>query len=126
METREVAKMLKLTAQLMELHNDNPFKVKSLSNAAYKLDKTGINLENLGLPEIEKIEGIGKSIAHKIYSIQTTGTLEELSNLLALTPEGVIDMLNVKGIGPKKVSSLWKELGIESVGELLYACYENR
>lgn len=126
MHTREIAKKLKLTAQLMELHNENPFKIKSLGNAAYKLDKTGIDMENMVLEEIEKIEGVGKSIAQKIHLLQTTGELPELSHLLSITPEGVIEMMSVKGIGPKKVASIWKELGIESIGELLYACNENR
>jgi DNA polymerase (family 10) len=126
METAEIAHALKLTAQLMELHNDNPFKVKSLSNAAFKLDKTDINLSGKTLEELALIEGIGKSIAQKIIELQSTGTLKELEELVTRTPAGVIEMLGVKGIGPKKVGQLWKELGVESVGELLYACYENR
>lgn len=126
MTTEDIAHALKQTAQLMELHGDNPFKVKSLSNAAYKLDKTGIDLEGKSLEELEKIEGIGKSIAHKIIELQQTGTTKELHELLEKTPAGVVDMLGIKGVGPKKVAQLWKELGVESTGELLYACHENR
>lgn len=126
MSTEEIIKALKLTAKLMELHNENPFKVRSLSNAVFKLDKVGIELSTSPLEELEKIEGIGKSIAQKIYDLQTTGNLKELELLLSKTPVGVIDMLSIKGIGPKKVAQLWKELNIESTGELLYACYENR
>ncbi len=126
MDTYEIAKKLKLTSQLMELHNENPFKVKALANSAFKLDKTGINLEGLSLAEIEKIEGIGKSTAQKIVEIQQTGVTKELAALIEKTPVGVIDMMSIKGIGPKKVAQLWKELEVESVGELLYACHENR
>lgn len=126
MTTEEIAQQLKLTAQLMELHEENPFKVKSIANAAFKLDKTDIMLQGLSLQELEKIEGIGKSIASKINELQTTGTLKELSDMLNRTPLGVVDMLGIKGIGPKKVGQLWRELQIESVGELLYACNENR
>lgn len=126
METAEIARALKLTAQLMELHNENPFKVKLLANAAFKLDKTDIALEGRSLEEISAIDGIGKSIAQKIAELQSTGTLKELEELVGRTPAGVIGMLRIKGIGPKKVSQLWKELGIESAGELLYACNENR
>jgi DNA polymerase (family 10) len=126
METEAIARSLKLTAQLMELHNENPFKVKSLMNAAFRLDKTDVSLVGKSALELEAIEGIGKSIAGKILELQQTGTLKELDALLIQTPTGVIEMLGIKGIGPKKVAQLWKELEVESPGELLYACNENR
>jgi DNA polymerase (family X) len=126
MLTEEIAQALKRTAQLMELYDENPFKIKSVANAAFKLNKTDIDLEGKTLQELEKIEGIGKSIAAKIIELQTTGTLKELEDLTNKTPEGVVDMLGIKGIGPKKVGQLWRELEIESIGELLYACNENR
>lgn len=126
MTTEEIARALKLTAQLMELHNENPFKIKSIANAAYKLDKTDVTLEGKSLQEMEQIEGIGKGIAAKINELQTTGNLKELAAMVEKTPVGVIDMMRVKGIGPKKVGQLWRELEIESIGELLYACNENR
>ncbi len=126
MTTEEIARILKLTAQLMELHEVNPFKIKSIANAAFKLNKLDIDLEGKSLEELEKIDGIGKSIAAKIIELQTTGNLKELNEMLKLTPEGVVEMLRIKGIGPKKVRQLWQELEIESIGELLYACNENR
>ena len=126
MTTEEIAHALKLTAQLMELHGENPFKIKSIANAAYKLDKTDIDLQGKSLSELELIEGIGKGIAAKINELLITGNLTELSELFLATPPGVIEMLKIKGIGPKKVGQLWRELEIEGVGELLYACNENR
>lgn len=126
MTTAEIAHKLKLTAQLMELHNENPFKIKSIANAAYRLNKTDINLAGKLLPELEQIEGIGKGIAAKIMELQTTQNLRELIEMVEKTPVGVIDMIGIKGIGPKKVGQLWRELEIESTGELLYACNENR
>ncbi len=126
MTTEEIAKTLKLTAQLMELHEQNPFKIKSIANAAYKLNKTDIELEGKTLQELEQIEGIGKGIAGKINELQINGELKELKEMVAITPQGVIEMLAIKGIGPKKVGQLWRELEIESIGELLYACNENR
>jgi len=126
MNTEKIAAKLKLTGQLQELHGQNPFKVKALINAAYRLDKTDINLEGKNIEELAALEGIGKSIASKIYELQTTGKLEELEEALSITPIGVIEMLRIKGIGPKKVGQLWKELEVESPGELLYACNENR
>ncbi len=126
MKTEKIAAKLKLTGQLQELHGQNPFKVKALINAAYRLDKTDINLEGKNIEELAALEGIGKGIASKIYELQTTGKLEELEEALSITPIGVIEMLRIKGIGPKKVGQLWKELEVESPGELLYACNENR
>jgi DNA polymerase (family 10) len=126
MTTEQIADALKLTAQLQELHGANPFKVKALANAAYRLDKTDIDLSGKSLEELSAMEGIGKSIAAKIYELQETGKLKELEEVLAITPAGVIEMLRIKGIGPKKVGQLWRELQVESPGELLYACNENR
>ncbi|MFM7728651.1 MAG: helix-hairpin-helix domain-containing protein, partial [Flavobacteriales bacterium] len=83
-------------------------------------------LSALSESELSSMEGIGKSTAAKIISLNQQGTFSDLEELFARTPKGVIEMLSIKGIGPKKVRSLWKELGIESVGELLYACNENR
>jgi DNA polymerase (family 10) len=126
MTTEDIADALKLTAQLQELHGVNPFKVKALANAAYRLDKTDIDLAGKSLEELSTLEGIGKGIAAKIFELQTTGKLKELEEVLVITPAGVIEMLRIKGIGPKKVGQLWRELEVESPGELLYACNENR
>lgn len=126
MNNEEIADALKLTAQLMELHNENPFKVKSLLAASFRIDKLDRVLEQVPIEELESIDGIGKSLASKIQELNTIGTTKELQTLLEKTPLGVIEMLGIKGIGPKKVQLLWKELELESVGELLYACNENR
>lgn len=126
MTTEDIADALEITAKLMELHNENPFKVKAISSAAYKLGKTRLDLTSLGLNELIGIEGISKSLAEKIIDFKTTGTTPELKNLLAKTPAGVIEMLGIKGLGPKKVRQLWQELELESVTDLLYACHESR
>ena len=126
MSTEEIADSLELTAKLMELHEENPFKVKAVANGAYKLSKTRIDLTGKTQAEIEQIEGIGKGIAAKISELLEKGTTDELEELKSKTPQGVIEIMNVKGLGPKKVRQLWHELHIESVGELLYACNENR
>jgi len=126
MSTEDIADALELTAKLMELHNENPFKIKAISAAAYKLGKTRLNLDGLTVEELTQIEGIGKSIAEKIIELNTHSTTKELTALLGKTPQGLIEVLGIKGLGPKKVALLWKELEIESVTELLYACNENR
>ncbi len=126
MENKPIARTLKLLSQLMELHEENPFKVRSIANAAFKVDKLPFKLTDKPAEEIEKIDGIGKSTAAKISELLQTGTITELQTLISQTPEGVMEMLGIKGIGPKKVGVIWRELGIENTGELFYACNENR
>ena len=126
MENKPIARTLRLLSQLMELHEVNPFKVKSVANAAFKVDKLPFKLAGKSLEELEKVDGVGKSIAAKIMELFDTGTITELEDLLAQTPEGVVEMLGIKGIGPKKIGIIWHDLGIENIGELYYACNENR
>ena len=126
MTTEDIADALDITAKLLELHGENPFKVKAIASAAYKIGKTRIDLNNQSTDELTKIEGISKSLAEKIVALTTTGTTNELDELMAKTPKGVIDILGIKGLGPKKVRQLWIELELESVTDLLYACHENR
>lgn len=126
MENKTIARSLKLLAQLLELHGENPFKIKSISNAYFKIDKLPFALKGKAAEEIEAIPGIGKSLSAKISELLTTGQLHELEELIALTPEGVMEMLQIKGIGPKKIAIIWHVLGIENLGELYYACNENR
>jgi len=126
MENKTIARTLRLLSQLMELHEENPFKIKSIANAYFKVDKLPFALKDKPINEIDKIEGIGKGLATKIIELLQTGELKELNDIIAQTPEGVVEMLGIKGIGPKKVLIIWRDLGIETVGELYYACNENR
>lgn len=126
MTNDEIAELFKWYANLSELHDGNPFKIKSYAAAAFKIDKLHTPLEGKSVAELEAMEGIGKSIAQKIFEINQSGSFTELVELINDTPQGVIDLFKVKGIGPKKIAYIWKQLGIESMGELLYACNENR
>jgi len=126
MENKPISRTLRLLSQLMELHEVNPFKIKSIANAAFKVDKLPYPIAGKSFEQLEKIDGIGKSIATKIIELLETGTMVELEELLAATPEGVVEMMGIKGIGPKKIAIIWHDLGIETIGELYYACNENR
>ena len=126
MENKSIAQSLRLLSQLMEIHDENPFKVKSIANAAFKIDKLPFAVCNKSLDEIDQIEGLGKSIAAKVLELIQSGSLKEIENLLQKTPEGIVKMLQIKGIGPKKIRTIWKDLDIENCGELYYACNENR
>jgi DNA polymerase (family 10) len=126
MENKDISRALKLLSQLMELHQENPFKIKSIANAAYKVDKLPFKLKDRSPQELEGIDGIGKSTAAKITELLLTESLKELENIIAQTPIGIVEMLGIKGLGPKKVEIIWNTLGIENIGELYYACNENR
>ncbi len=126
MDNKTISEILKLTARLMELHGENEFKSRSYSNASFKLSRLDVPLAGMNPDDLEKVDGIGKSLAGKISLLIETNRFEILEELLAKTPKGVVEMMAIKGIGPKKVRELWIQLQIESVGELLYACTENR
>jgi len=126
MTNKEISRALKLTSALGELHDENPFKLKSLINAAFQVDRLDYQLEGKTTSEILEVPGIGKGTAQKITELLETHTTNELQEYFEKTPAGVVELLSIKGIGPKKVRQLWTVLEIESPGELLYACYENR
>ncbi len=126
MTSDEIVETLEMHAKLLELHGGNPFKIKAFAGAAYRLDKLRYDFENKTQEDIDKIEGVGKSISKFIFELIQHGSAKEQDELLEKTPAGVVEILTIKGLGPKKVHAIWKELGCESVGELLYACNENR
>ena len=126
MENKAIARTLRLLSQLMELHNENPFKIKSVASAAVKVDKLPYAIKDKSLEEIGQVDGLGKSISGKVWELLQTGDMQDLQSAIAKTPEGIVEMLNIKGIGPKKIAVIWKDLGIENIGELYYACNENR
>lgn len=126
MTNKEIASVFKLCGQLMELHQENSFRTKAISNAAFRIDKLPFKAEDSNLEELSEQPLIGKSTAEKIIQVIQTGSFPELEKLKDKTPEGVVDLLKIKGLGPKKVQIIWQDLQIESVGELYYACNENR
>jgi DNA polymerase (family 10) len=110
----------------MDIHGENSFKSKSYASAAFAIEKLGVQLKDLEPEKIAGLKGIGTSSAQKISELLQTGHLKTLEEIIFKTPPGIIEMLNIKGIGPKKINTIWKEMEIETVGELLYACKENR
>lgn len=126
MENKKIIKLFKLAAELMELHDENPFKVRSYVNAVSTLELIEEPLAAKDQASLESIAGVGKGIAAKIIEINTIGSFTELDQMLAATPPGVVEMLQIKGIGPKKVRTIWKELGTETVEELLEACEQDK
>lgn len=126
MDNYAIAENFSLLAKLMDIHGDNSFKAKSYASAAFTIDKLPTRLSELPTDKINTIRGIGDAIGKKIMEQLETGQLSLLNEYLQKTPPGIIEMLGIKGIGPKKIATIWRELEVESLGELLYACNENR
>lgn len=126
MDNYTIADIFSLLSKLMDIHGENNFKAKSYASAAFNIEKLPLQLSEIPREKIFEIKGIGESSGKKIIEILETGSLKALQDLIEKTPVGVLEMMNLKGIGPKKISTIWKEMEIESIGELLYACQENR
>ncbi|WP_184498328.1 DNA polymerase/3'-5' exonuclease PolX [Algoriphagus iocasae] len=126
MDHKTILKKLKLSIQLMELHEENSFKIRSYQSAVNSLDRGDFDLMELSESEIQKIPGVGKSIFEAIVSLKETETFPALEELLEKTPTGVLEILQIKGLGPKKVKVLWQEIGITSTHELMEACQSGK
>nr|WP_225986676.1 DNA polymerase/3'-5' exonuclease PolX [Rufibacter sp. LB8] len=118
-------RMFRLTASLMELHEENPFKIRSYTSAVMVLERLEKPIHQMSQAQLEGLDGIGKGMAAKIVEAVQTGSHTDLNRLLETTPEGVVQMLNIKGIGPKKIKTIWKDLGVESIEALREACEKN-
>ncbi len=126
MHNYQIAEYFSLLSKLMEIHGENPFKIKSYSNAAFTLDKLNDPVIEMSPAQLYAVRGIGEAIGKKIFEIIENQQLTLLNDYLEKTPSGILELLKIKGLGPKKIVTIWKELEIESVGELIYACEENR
>ena len=126
MDNSAIADNFSLLAKLMDINGENSFKTKTYSIAAYNIENLPLQLKDTPRDQLFSIKGIGDSVGKKVVEMLDSGRLEVLDEFILKTPAGVIEMLNIKGLGPKKIHTIWKEMEIESVGELLYACGENR
>ena len=125
-DNRALTRAFKLAAQLMELHDENPFKIRAIEGTATALEALSFpvaEVERAGLPDRT---GLSKTAAAKVAELLDTGTFPELKHLLEITPPGVVELLNIKGIGPKKIRSLWRELGLETIEQLREAAEDGR
>jgi DNA polymerase (family 10) len=121
-----IADQFSLLSKLMDIHGENSFKSKTYSIAAFNIEKLTVQLSEIPADKVFSLKGIGDSVGKKILEILKEGHLKVLEDYVEKTPPGLIEMLSIKGIGPKKIATIWKEMEIETVGELLYACHENR
>ncbi len=123
MPNDEIVEIIELTAKLLELHDADAFKIRSYTSAAFNLSRLNdMTLAALPSAELTQLPGVGKSMAGKIQEIVQTGHLSELHRLMSQTPAGVLEMFKIKGIGAKKIGTIWRQLGIETIADLKKAC----
>ncbi len=126
MTNKEISAQFSTLAKLMDIHGENAFKAKSYTNAAFVINKLPFEIEEAGIEALEGTYGIGKGVINGVLHMMDEEELPELREILNRTPTGIVELLNIKGVGPKKIGQLWRELEIEDPGALLYACNENR
>ncbi len=126
LDHKTILKKIKLTIQLMELHDENTFKIRSYQSALNSLERGDADIMELSEDELSKVPGVGKSILEAIKSLKESESFPQLDQLLEKTPQGILEILQIKGLGPKKVKTLWEELGITSTHELMEACQSGK
>lgn len=127
MTNKEIAQQFKLMSKLLEVHQQDAFRAKSYSIAAYHIEQLPQQASDMDPDLLLRQKGIGAKTGARILEILETGqTMSVLQEWIDKTPAGVLEMLEIKGLGAKKIGQIWKEMGIETLGELDYACHENR
>jgi DNA polymerase (family 10) len=124
----DIAAVFEEIAALLELQQANPFRVRAYRNAARMLREWPSEMTDLAAEghAFDELPGIGKDLAGKISEILARGTCVQLERLRASFPRGIADLLQVPGLGPKRVHALYHELGIYSPAQLLAAAQEGQ
>ncbi len=127
MDKHQISEILEEMAVLMELKDENPFKIRAFQNGARALQGVEQNLEKLAQEKkLTDIPGIGEHLASIIADLVERGYSKDFITLKKSFPEGVVQMLTIQGLGPKKVKVLYQKLHIQSIAELKKACEENK
>jgi DNA polymerase (family 10) len=126
LDNAAIARVLREIADLLEIKDDNPFKIRAYRNGADIAANHPHDLALLDEPGLREIPGIGKDLAARIREIATTGDTEFHRDLVAEFPPTVLDLLNLQGVGPKTVAVLYRELGIRTLDDLERAATDGR
>lgn len=127
MDKHEIAAIFEEIALLLELKGESPFKSKAYLNAARTIEGLTDDVRVwVASGRIRDLPGIGQALADKLAELVGTGRLAYYEELKRSIPAGLIEMTAIAGMGPKKITAVWEKLGITTVGELEYACIENR
>lgn len=121
MTNKEIISQLRLTASLLEFNQADQAKIKAYANAVFRIEQAQDSLQEMDESQIRAL-GFSKSMAADLLQLAQDDSFPALDNLVDQTPKGILELLNLKGIGAKKVRTIWDELGIESLKSLLEAC----
>lgn len=127
MEKTEITAVLEEIAVMLELKGENPFKVRAYQNGARALETCEAPLDELiRTGQLAEVKGIGSALAEKIETLHTTGSLPYYDELKASTPPGLLECLQIPGLGAKKLKALYSELGVDSITTLQKACLDGK
>jgi DNA polymerase (family 10) len=127
LDRKTAARVLREAAALLEIQGENVHRVRALANASRIVERIEGDLESLvASGEILEMKGVGKGTAAILEQLAAGERPRVLVEAESAVPAGVREMLGISGLGPKKVRALWQDLGLVSLGELEYACLENR
>src|SRR5436190_1911431 len=127
MDKDQVAEILIRIGSLLELKGENPFKTRAYQNAARALETLNEPLTKLvSESRLGEIKGIGEGIQKKIAELVTTGKLAYYEELKASVPPGLFEVMEIPGVGPRKIKTLYEQLGIDTVEKLETACQDGR
>ncbi len=124
----EIAAVFEEIADLLEIHNENPFRVRAYRNAARTLQGLGVGISELLArgEDLTELPGIGTDLAARITEIATTGKCRLLATLHRQIPHSVTEMLKIRGLGPKRVRALYQELDVQNLEQLARAARDGR
>ncbi len=127
MDKKELIAILEEIGTLLELKGENPFKCRAYYNAARSLESEQAEPQQLvESGRLSEVKGIGKGLQEKITELVTTERLAYHEQLRSEFPETLFELLKIPGMGPKKVKAVYDKLEVSTIGELEYACNENR
>lgn len=127
MNSAEILERLEIFTTLLELSDANPFKIRAYQNGIRALEASESPIgELIESGRLGEIKGIGKGLAAHILALHQDAPDTDFEELMAKTPAGLLDLLRIPGLGAKKVKAIYETLGISTLGELEYACNENR
>ncbi|MDD3845325.1 MAG: DNA polymerase/3'-5' exonuclease PolX [Syntrophorhabdaceae bacterium] len=127
MPAGNIVTILEKIGMLLEIKGENPFKSRAYLNAAQTVSKNVEDLDRIvSEGRLREIKGIGEAIAARITEYMVTGKIDYYEELKSEVPESLLELTGVPNLGPKKIKVLFEELHITNVGQLEYACRENR
>jgi len=127
MDKNLVSNILEEIGVMLELKGESSFRSRAYYSAARIISGLDVPLEALiAENKLQEVRGIGKALSENITELVATGTIQYHEELKSSFPETLFELLKISGMGPKKVKAVYDNLEIKSLGELEYACHENR